>query len=102
MHIDYIEEEDIEVPSYLPPTPTHKAVLTLLQHHNASLHEVACQTGVTMLCACSILGELKRGGWVGVMRYKQEHSSLLKSVFFARRPREVLAFPFAHHTPERQ
>lgn len=91
MHVDYVEEEDVPVPDYDPPTPTHREALSLLRQNNATLQEVAAALGVSASVACTTLGDLKRGGWVGVMRCKQEKSSLLRSEFFARRPAEVLA-----------
>lgn len=89
MHIDYVEEEDKPVPGFEPPTPTHREALALLRKRNATLQEVAAALGISASLACSTLGELKRGGWVGVQRLKQEGSALLRSEFFARRPREV-------------
>ena len=48
------------------------------------------------MVTCHVLGELSRGGWVGVQRYyPEEGSSLLKSDWFARRPAEILVVPAA-------
>lgn len=89
MLIDYVEEEDMPIPGFAPPTPTHREALALLRKTNATLQEVAAALGISASRACSTLGELKRGGWVGVMRIRQEDCALLRSEFFARRPREV-------------
>lgn len=96
MLIKYVEEAKTPVPEYDPPTPNGRAVLELLRKRNATLDEIAGLIGLTAMVTCHVLGELSRGGWVGVMRYyPEEGSTLLKSDWFARRPAEILVVPAA-------
>lgn len=96
MLIEHVEEDLVPVPDHDPPTPNGRAVLELLKQTNATLDQVAAKSGLTSTVACQVLGNLKRGGWVGVMRYyKEEGASLLISEWFARREAKVIQLPAA-------